>query len=177
MQHRPWRKTGYQITTLIAVALLLLILFVTAGYFFALDQPAVEPGREPLTAAFDSNRDLWNSRRPIAFEYVVERECFCDDDYRRPYLAREKDDLRVAVYASPLVDADEPAATMPPEPVWLDDLFGLIEDAIRNAAAVSVTYDPAFGFPTRVDIDWSQQAADEEQRFRVRDFRVIEYRE
>lgn len=177
MQHRPWRKTGYQITTLIAVALLLLILFVSAGYFFALDQPAVRPDREPLAAEFDRNLDLWNSRRPVAFEYVIERECFCAADYRRPYLARENRELRDAVYSSPLTGADDMGSTTPPEPVWLDELFDLIADAIGNAAAITVAYDPAFGFPTRVDVDWSEQAADEEQRFRIRDFRVIEYRE
>lgn len=177
MRHRPWRKTGYQMTTLIAVALLLLILFVSGGYFFALDQPGIQSGREPLAAAFEQNLDLWKSRRPVAFEYVVERECFCVRDYRRPYLAREQRGLRVAVYASPLAGVDDTPSATPPEPVWVDDLFGLIEDAIRNADAVSVVYDPAFGFPTRVDIDWSQQAADEEQRFLVRDFQVVEYRE
>jgi hypothetical protein len=177
MQHRPWRKTGYQITTLIAVALLLLILFVSAGYFFALDQPALNPGREPLEAAFARNLDLWNSRRPVAFDYVVERDCVCAADYRRPYLARENRQSRAAAYTSPLADVDDTASTAPPEPVWLDGLFELIADAIRNAAAVTVAYDPAFGFPTRVDVDWSGQTADDDQRFRVRDFRVIEYRE
>lgn len=177
MQHRPWRKTGYQITTLIAAALLLLILFITAGYFFMLQAPAVKPDREPLRLAYDRNLALWESRRPVAFEYVVARDCFCVPDYRRPYLARESGDRRLAVYASPLAPQNDATATEPPGVVWLDDLFALIGEAIGSADAITVIYDPGFGFPTSVSIDWSYEVADEEQRFTVRDFQVIEYRE
>lgn len=177
MKHRPWRKTGYQITTLIAAAVLLLILFVTGGYFFTLDPRADAVDRELLRSRFESNRALWQSRRPAAFDYVVERECFCNAEFQRPYLVREKDDRRTAVYASPLAGADDRPAAAPPEPFWLDDIFVLIEDAIRNADGITVIYDPAFGFPTSVTIDWSVQTTNDEQHYQVRDFQVSVYRE
>jgi hypothetical protein len=177
MQHRPWRRTGFQATTLIAVALLLLILFVTAGYFFTLATPGTMPVRDGLQSAFERNAELWDGRRPDAFEYVVERSCFCAPDYRQPYRVRESGSERSARYASPLAPDAREYRGSPPEPVWIEDLFSLVERAIAEADTVEVGYDPAWGFPTSISIDWSQQAADEEQRFSVRDFRVLEYRD
>ena len=39
MKHRSWRNTGFQPTSLIAGVLLLLIVFVSVGYFFFLAEP------------------------------------------------------------------------------------------------------------------------------------------
>lgn len=177
MQHRPWRRTPFQVTTLIAVALLLMILFVLVGYFFTITGPGADPARQSQQAEFQTNLELWRSRRPIAFEYIVERSCYCAPDYRRPYRVRERDDGRAAIYASPLEPGSQTVDGDPPEPVWLEDLFVLVGRALTEADEVRVSYDPAFGFPTNISIDWSQQQADEEQYFVVRDFDVIEYRD
>ena len=38
MKHRPWKRTGYQLTAHLAVVLVLLILFIVAGFFFFLPE-------------------------------------------------------------------------------------------------------------------------------------------
>lgn len=177
MQHRPWRKTGFQATTLIAVALLLLILFTLTGYFFTLHSPGGNAAHAAELEAYERNFALWRSRRPAAFEYVVTRDCFCVAEYRQPYRVREDEAGRRASYASPLAPEARQYRGTPPEPIWLEDIFVLVRRAIDEADALSVSYDPGFGFPTSVTIDWSERAADEEQRLAVRDFRVIEYRQ
>lgn len=176
MQHRPWRGSPYQTTTLIAVALLLLILFASAGYVLMLPDSGGNAARSASSASLESNLALWQSRRPNAFEYVVERSCFCAPDYTRPYRVRERAGQRDTTYASPLSTRDVVDTGPPPEPVGIDELFALLAEAIPQADEVSAVYDPAFGFPTRITIDWSYAMADEEQRFSIRDFEVIEYR-
>jgi hypothetical protein len=176
MQHRPWRNSPYQLTTLIAVALLLLILFVSGGYFLMLPDSATIDRRDTLLSSFNNNLAYWESRRPIEFEYIVERACFCAPDYIRPYRVRERSEYRDTSFVV-LIDIEPTDIGSPPEPVTIDGLFALLADAITAADEVSVIYDPAFGFPTSVTIDWSTGQADEEQRFLVRDFQVIEYGE
>ena len=174
MQHRPWKKTGYQATTLIAVALLLLILFVSAGFLLVLEPPATA-GRGALDAEFERHAELWLSRRPQAFRYVVERSCFCAPEYRQPYLVHEEGDDRTVTFASPLAPESRENRGTPPEPELIGDLFTLVRRALAEADTVDVTYDSAFGYPSSVTIDWSYEIADEEQYFSVRDFEVIEY--
>ncbi len=161
--------------TLITVALSLLILFVTGGYFFVLNRPEPDTAQSPSEAAFDSNLALWQSRRPEAFEYIVERDCFCLPEYRQPYLVRVIGNRRSVAYASPLEQDSRLYQGEPPQPVYLDDLFTLAARALRDADDFDIVYDPAFGFPTRLVVDWSLRQADEEQRFTVRDFQAIEY--
>ncbi|MDX1498860.1 MAG: DUF6174 domain-containing protein [Woeseiaceae bacterium] len=175
MQHRPWKKTGYQATTLIAVALLLLILFVSAGFLLVLEKPAASAGRGALEAEFERQAEFWAARRPRAFRYVVERSCFCAPDYRQPYVVREEGDVHSVAFASPLAPESREYRGTPPEPELIGNLFDLVRRALAEADAVDVSYDPAFGFPASITIDWSYDLADEEQYFSVRDFEVIEY--
>jgi hypothetical protein len=53
----------------------------------------------------------------------------------------------------------------------IDELFDIIEDARRrDAASLAVDYDPTYGFPTRVSIDYHREMADDEIVYRASDF-------
>lgn len=177
MQHRRGSKDRYQLTTLIAVALLVMIMFVAVGYFFMIVDSERPPERPGMQATLDTNRELWDSRRPVAFRYVVERHCQCDIEYRRPYTGMEQDGYRTAQFSSPLQQDSTANAGAPPEPLWLDDIFDLLVTAIGEARVLNASYDPGFGFPTNVSIDWSSADDDDALRIIVRDFEVIEYRQ
>ena len=50
--------------------------------------------------------------------------------------------------------------------VTIDALFDTIQEGIdENAAEVTVTYDPALGYPTDAAVDYDARMADEEYRF------------
>ena len=52
--------------------------------------------------------------------------------------------------------------------VTIDDLFDTIQEGIdRPAAAVDVSYDPVFGFPTDANVNYDFRRTDEEYRFTV----------
>lgn len=175
MKHRPARKSSYQLTNFIAVLLLLFIVFVSVGYFFVVDGPTTDPRRAELRAEFSRNLELWESRTPAAYGYNVARRCACGSDHLRPYRVSARDDLARFAYASPLAGGPADVEGSPPEPLQIADLFRIIDDHLEQAESIEVSYDPAFGFPTRLVLDRSA-AIDDELRVDVYDFEVSEYR-
>jgi hypothetical protein len=49
-------------------------------------------------------------------------------------------------------------------------LFALIDEAVEGAYDLSVLYDPTYGFPAVVSIDWVRDHADDEIGYRVESF-------
>lgn len=148
MTQRRRHKTGFQPTSLIAGVLMLLILFVSVGYFFFLAGNGFSPEQETLLAQLQERRAEWQGRRPPAFRYEIERECECPLDYIEPFTVIEYRD-----------DPDNHA--------WIDEYFEKIDIAIRAGSDVSVRYDPRFAYPNDFRI------ADEQTY--IRDFEVLEY--
>jgi hypothetical protein len=64
----------------------------------------------------------------------------------------------------------------PPGPVWIDDLFDLIEQSVREDKHVEVSYHKEFGFPVSVLVHPDPPPPDSVYRVEVRDFETLEYR-
>lgn len=148
MKHRNGKKTNFQATSLIAAALLLLLVFVSVGYFFFLAQPGMSPQHEAMLSNLQLRRGEWEEKRPPAFRYEIERECDCPLDYIEPFAVVEYRD-----------EVDNHA--------WIDEYFQTLEAALRLAQDVSIRYDPRFSYPNDFHID-------AEQTF-IRDFEVLQY--
>lgn len=148
MKHRSERKPVFQPTSLIAGVLLLLILFVSAGYFFFLYQAGLSPEQESALTELRDRRAEWEDERPLAFRYVIQRQCECPLDYTEPFTVVEY-----------LDEADNRA--------WIDEFFTLLEDTMLAGEPVSVSYDARFGYPNDFTIG-------NEETF-VRDFEVLQY--
>lgn len=160
-------------TTLLAGVALLLILFVTTAWFFVLP----ETGRSPEMLALGERNEAmlaeWSARRPGEYRYVVERNCDCSSDYTRPYSVSYVGGIHTVGWFRSM--REESGLAAPPDAVLVEDLFALIRRASAEADALEVSYSARFAHPTRVVIDWSAEAADDEQRFDVRDFEVLQY--
>ena len=148
MKHKESKRQGFHPTTLIAGVALLLILFVCVAYFFFAYQPGLSADQEGAIAMLQERRAEWESKRPPAFRYEVERSCECPLDYIEPF--------DVVEYL------DDPA-NVP----WIDEFFVKIELAMLSGETVPVRYNPRFGFP-------NDFAIGEEETF-IRDFEVLEY--
>jgi len=159
----------YQVTSHIAVILLVLILFVSVGYFFFLARPDEQALRLELVAEFEANVALWGRERPARFGYSVDRTCDCPAEDDRPYQVREIDGRREARFAIPVEASTGNSISAPPRPLWIDDIFGIIERALRSGSIIEVRYDQALGYPRSVII-----APDEE--YEIRDFERINLR-
>jgi hypothetical protein len=148
MKHKEKKKTGFHPTTLIAGVALLLILFVCVAYFFFAYQPGLSVDQEAALAKLQERRAEWETKRPPAFRYEVERSCECPLDYIEPF---------------DVVEYRDDPANVP----WIDDYFVKIELAMLSGETVPVRYNPRFGFPNDFTIG-------EEETF-IRDFEVLEY--
>ena len=171
-KHTKWH---FHTVTLIAGVALLLVLFISSAYFFVIPDPSMNAGHPQIASRLDDATALWQERQPSHYRYVVERVCFCTPDYRRPYRVTIDGNGPDFSFMGP-VDAGGPGATSPPEPFTIADLLTLLQRGVTEADAVEVAFDSRFGYPTHLRIDWSQQMADEEQEFYVRDFEVLTYR-
>ena len=173
VSHRPRQKSIYQTTTLLAVVLLLLILFVSAAYIFLLPAPDLLADQQQVLAEIQDHREEWNDRRPISYRYVVDRTCYCTPAALEPFVATEQRGLKTAAFSVPFA-SETGLLDSPPYPLWIDDLFELIEQSVLDGHEVLVEYDPRISFPKAVDI--KRDAADANDHYEIRDFEILEYR-
>jgi hypothetical protein len=144
MTLRPW---------LIALPLALL----------ACESPTGPDARGQLETA----RALWQAHGGAWYTFRLSRECFCVLAGRQIELSVENGSVVWAQF----VDSKSPV-----ENAWfaylqtVPDLFDLIDDAItRKAASLAVTYDPIYGYPTKISVDYSATVADDEETYTASD--------
>ena len=166
----------YHSTTLIAVVLLLLILFVSVGYFFLI--PIQENATEPTASIteLEQNRNNWARESPLSFRYVVQRTCYCSREYVTPFVVTDRQGLRSAAFLTSVESGSGEFLDAPSDPIWISDIFDLTANAIESndGAVIEVSYDRRFGYPKIVIISGRQP--DSNMRFEIRDFEVIEPR-
>ena len=166
----------YQITTFLAVVLLLLILFVSAAYFFVIPGEDGSGRDGDRLAEVAANRLAWESMRPASFRYVVDRDCYCDPAYLEPYIATEEHGTRSANFNIEIESASGEFLSSPPDPLWIENLFELIEQAVGDEKVVDVEYDRELGFPVSIVVRPDPAPPDSVYRVEVRDFETLEYR-
>ena len=162
-------KTSYQVTNHFAVLLVLLIIFVSIGYFLLLGKPEETAANLAATDALAEARARWAENAPEHYRYVIDRACDCPPETRAAYIVTVSPTGRSAAYPIPVESAAGEALTAPPDPVWIEDLFGLVERPLLSGSAVEVTYHYLYGYPEIANLNPGGQA----NRYEVRDFEVI----
>ena len=106
-------------------------------------------------------RAKWRSQAIRHYRYEFQRTCECLPDMAPPALIEVKDGAIVSVTHAQTGEslANTSAANRP----TIEELFGELQRAFREADRVDVTYDRVFGYPSRVNIDWDVNVADEER--------------
>ncbi|MEC4887754.1 MAG: DUF6174 domain-containing protein [Scytonema sp. PMC 1070.18] len=115
------------------------------------------------------NQKLWNTQGVLNYRYTLTNNCFCTSDARGPVIVEVSNSTNTSVTSvstgqsvnSELFDKYD---TIP-------KLFDAIRDAIaRRADSINVQYNPSFGYPTQINIDYSRQMADEELFLTIENF-------
>lgn len=164
---KNYRPDGrYQVTSHAAAILLVLIVFVSVSYYFFLAKPDEQAQRLELMAEYEAAAARWSAERPPSFRYVLDRTCNCPDEDGRAYTVAELDGERRAEFPIPVESVGGELITAPPRPLWIDDIFGIIERALRSGAVIDVRYDQAFGYPESVIIGPNEQ-------YEIRDFELV----
>lgn len=111
-------------------------------------------------------RERWIARAPASYAFTMQLACFC----------AERGPMRVSVVNGAVVSVRPVGSDQelderyrgPYRPI--PDLFGVVSSAIdRPAYRIRAEYDPRFGYPADVFIDFQRNVADEEYGFLVRD--------
>ncbi|MBT8078775.1 MAG: hypothetical protein KJO31_09350 [Gammaproteobacteria bacterium] len=166
---RTRAKPGiYQTTTLVAVVVFVVIIFVIAGYFLIAPKP-----RSAMLEELRDQRLRWDRQAPAAFSYVVDPACVCAPIEDAPYEVLELNGQRTARFLD-LSHATSGADDAGPENILsIADAFALAEAGVAGASHITIDYHRLHGFPTDVMIHWSGSDADDHEGFRIYEFRVV----
>lgn len=85
--------------------------------------------------------------------------CFCAEDVVAPVIVTVEDGVVAGVEWA---EAQHPDADPPQERPTVDGLFEIARDAIANADAVRIEYDPRYGYPLTLAIDPDESVNDDE---------------
>ena len=132
-------------------------LVALAALWTAACESPVAPGdRDSLAEA----KARWRTNGAVAYQYELNRSCFCILAGRWMNITVDPGGVLFAEFVDPRAGVEAALLSYVPT---VPDLFDLIEDALdRRAAYFSAEYDPVYGYPTRIEIDYSSAAADDE---------------
>ncbi len=118
-------------------------------------------------------RTLWNGKNVSSYSYVLELQCFCAPaNQLLPVLVTVQNDAVASVL---YWDEDPDERTPAPASVFgpydtVEELFDFIGDAInQDADVLQVGYDPEYGFPSVVNVDY-ESGGNEQLLFFVTQF-------
>lgn len=176
MARRRKPKYGFHITTPIAAVILLLIVFVSLGYFILETIPGLPPDNSRVLREMKERRAVWRERRPESIRYVVDRDCDCASESRRPYVATETGGQKLAEFPVSVESDDGEQLQAPQDPIWIDDTFAVISSADIQNHAVSARFHPELGFPVEIIIRHKPDSTDTIATYEIRDIEILDYR-
>jgi Family of unknown function (DUF6174) len=134
---------------------------------------ACSDGTGPTDAAtaLALNRAKWFGAGISDYQFTIERGCDCVPESVGPVV------IEVRANA---VQNRRYLSGIPVDPQFEDlftavpGLFDIIEQAIRQpAVGLAVRYNPEFGYPESIQIDWLAGVVDDEVSYSVTDFTVL----
>ena len=116
---------------------------------------------------------LWQAQALDSYRYTLQVSCFCLREMTRPVTIEVRDGEVAAIIYTDDGSAADPLLFERHDSI--DDLFAIIAEAeAQNPAHLDVTYAEETGVPLSVDIDISEEMADEEIRFQVMAFEALQ---
>ncbi|MBD2364195.1 hypothetical protein H6G36_23940 [Anabaena minutissima FACHB-250] len=119
------------------------------------------------------NRQLWNSQNISNYRYTFSNGCFCIPDARGPVVIEVRNGQTISITS---VATNQPVnSQFFQQYSTIPKLFNVIQDAIqRQASSLTVHYNPAYGYPTQINVDYNSQIADEEIYLTIENFEIIQ---
>ena len=119
-----------------------------------------------------TSEKLWKDQGLRNYDFTLERQCFCPEDWRGPVNIQVRNGATVFVtYVSSGAAVTEGKFD---NADTIDKLFTMLKNAYvgkgdfeQKADTINVTYNAQMGYPSTFFIDVSQTMADEEQGYTV----------
>lgn len=124
----------------------------------------------------ERNQQKWQDAKIAHYRFQLNVGCFCAFRDQMPVTVEVKDGQVVAMTnaSGQVISETDPTAAFVMTYATIDNIFAILRtDEVKNADTVTVTYDPTYGFPVDVSIDYSQQMADEELYLNLSGFEAL----
>ena len=125
---------------------------------------------------FDRNQEKWQKANVSHYRYLLFVGCFCPFTEKMPLNIEVKDgDVLSITYADGTpISAIDPEFEFFSRYGTMERLFSELEaDLAGSADEVTVSYDPAYGFPQTANIDVIKEAVDDELSLTVSSFETL----
>ena len=124
---------------------------------------------------FQRNQDKWEGQNINHYRYTVAVSCFCPFAFVEvTYEVQNGQVVGQSVQSSPDNPVDEAQVSDFYQSYnTIEKVFDYLEEAINEADRTSIEYDPTYGFPIDVAIDWIELAADDEIYLTISNFEVL----
>ena len=123
----------------------------------------------------DQNKEKWQTANISHYRYNLSITCFCVFSQDMPLIIEVQDGEVVSMEFQSGNEIDASSRELFDKYATIDRLFAELEADI-NGAADKVTvaaYDPTYGFPTEVTIDFVEEATDDELYLSLSSFEAL----
>lgn len=122
----------------------------------------------------EQNKEKWQNANISHYRYNLHLSCFCVFVENMPLVIEVQDGEVVSMEFHNGNEIDPNLLELFEKYATIDRIFAELEADLNGAAdKVTVEYDPTYGFPTKADIDFVEEAIDDELYLTVSDFEVL----
>lgn len=125
---------------------------------------------------FDQNKATWDNANISHYRYTLSVSCFCAFMDEMPVTIEVENDQVVSITSVKGTSIDSSNTLVYPavEPyTTIDAMFEQLKTAQAEAEEITVVYDPTYGYPSSIAIDYIKQAADDELYLTIEKFEVL----
>jgi len=122
------------------------------------------------------NQSKWQDANISHYRFELTVGCFCPFRSQMPMTVEVQNGEIVSMVDvnGQAVSADDPMSEFIVKYATIDRLFSELEsDSVQQADKLTVSYDPAYGFPSEISIDFIELAMDDELYLSVSAFEPL----
>ena len=126
-------------------------------------------------SAFQQNQEKWEGQNIDHYRFTIAVSCFCPfANVDVTYDVQNGQVVSQSVQSSPDNPVDEAQVSDFYQPYnTIEKVFEYLAGAIKDADETIIDYDPTYGFPTNISVDWIEQAIDDEMYLAISDFETL----
>ncbi len=144
-----------------------IIIFLTLAALL-LSSCSILPNRD-----FNSASLRWQNSNVSHYRYNLSVGCFCGFTDRMPLTIEVSNGAAQSMVFSDGTPVPQEQRQYFDRYSTIDSLFSFTGESLHKADEVKVAYDPTYGFPSNVQIDFYKNAVDDELALSVTDFQPL----
>ena len=123
----------------------------------------------------EKHRGIWESNKPSHYSYFVGPACLCGPPSSIAHTVVVSPDTVSYEVDTGGMSGEVTNSDLPVDMVLtVDRAFELIEEERKSAVSIKVEYDPEYGYPTYIDINYSRWRTDHRIQYHFNSFKVGE---